>query len=384
VRSPSVRGAQTNDFRAELDRRRAGEDARVSLDRACERRQNIEGRNLDQDFAAVAPQTPMGTRSQAGVPLTGVGYAALADHLRAASWPPKFRPHLPEKYDGTSNPSEFLHVYVTATTTAGGNTAVMAIYFHVALSGPARTWLMNLAPGSIYSWEELCVRFVANFASAYQQHGMEAHLHAVRQEPGETLRTFISRFTKVRGTIPRISDASIITTFRQGVRDKKMLEKLATHDVETIPTLFALADKCARADEGHAWHLAPQAGAAQAGGSGAVVQDGKRKKKKNCGNEKPHSAALVVAAALGAGATAANAHDHRGVTAAHAPCTPMAATAPQNVARSSTSRNVSARDASSLPGMAPHLVADPARKRPMTKRWSRPNRASGISHPRGS
>jgi hypothetical protein len=114
-------------------------------------------------------------------------------------------------------------VYVTAITTAGGNTAVMATYFHVALSGPARTWLMNLTPGSIYSWEELCARFVANFASAYQQHGVEAHLHAVRQELGETLRTFISRFTKVRGTIPRISDASIITTFRQGVCDEKML-----------------------------------------------------------------------------------------------------------------------------------------------------------------
>jgi hypothetical protein len=92
----------------------------------------------------------------------------------------------------------------------------MATYFHVALSGPARTWLMNLAPGSIYTWEELCARFVANFASAYQQHGVEAHLHAVRQEPGETLRMFISRFTKVRGTIPRISDASIITAFHQG------------------------------------------------------------------------------------------------------------------------------------------------------------------------
>jgi hypothetical protein len=23
-------------------------------------------------------------------------------------WPPKFRPHLPEKYDGTVNPVEFL------------------------------------------------------------------------------------------------------------------------------------------------------------------------------------------------------------------------------------------------------------------------------------
>jgi hypothetical protein len=298
VRSPSVKGAQTNDLRAELNRRRAGEDARVPLERARERRQNIEGRDLDQDFVAVAPQTPMGTRSQTSVPLVVVGCAALADHLRAASWPPKFRSHLPEKYDGTSNPSEFLQVYVTTITAAGGNTTVMATYFHVALSGPARTWLMNLTPRSVYSWEQLYARFVTNFASAYQQHGVEAHLHAVRQEPGETLRKFISRFTKVRGTIPRISDASIITAFRQGVRDEKMLDKLATHDVETVPTLFALADKCARAAEGHAWHSAPQTGAAQSGGSGAVPQDGE-KKKKDRDYQKSRSTALVVAAATG-------------------------------------------------------------------------------------
>jgi hypothetical protein len=143
------------------------------------------------------------------------------------------------------------------------------------------------------------VRFVANFTSAYQQHGVEAHLHAVRQEPGETLRAFISRFTKVRGTIPRISDASIITAFRQRVRDEKMLEKLATHDVETVTTLFALADKCARAAEGREWHSAPQTGVTQTGGSSTVSQDGKKKKKKNCGHEKPQTAAPVVAAAAG-------------------------------------------------------------------------------------
>jgi hypothetical protein len=205
VRSPSVRAAPIEDLRAELNRRcagedapvslerpddlrselnrrRAGEDARVSLERARERRQNIEGRNLDHDFAVVAPQTPMGARVQAGVPLTSVGCAALADHLRAATWPSKFWPHLPEKYDGTSNPSEFLQVYVTAITAAGGDTVVMATYFHVALSGPARTWLMNLTPGLIYFWEELCARFTANFASAYQRHGVEAHLHVVTQK----------------------------------------------------------------------------------------------------------------------------------------------------------------------------------------------------------
>jgi hypothetical protein len=237
-------------------------------------------------------------RFQAGVPLAGVGFFALADHLRAVTWPSKFQPHLPEKYDGMSNPSEFLQVYVTAITAASGDTAVMATYFHVTLSGPARTWLVNLTLGSIYSWEELCARFTVNFASAYQQHGMEAHLHAVRQEPGETLWTFISRFTKVRGTIPRISDASIITAFRQRVRNEKMLEKLAMHDVETVTTLFALADKCVRAAEGWAWHSAPHAGVAQTGGSGAVPRDGK-KKKKDHGHEKLRSTALVVVAVTG-------------------------------------------------------------------------------------
>jgi hypothetical protein len=179
VRSPSVRAAPTedlrvelnhrcavedasaslegpDDLRAELNRRHVSVDAHVSLERARERRQNIEGCNLDQDFTAVALQTPRGARFQAGVPFAGVGCATLVDHLHTTTWPSKFRPHLREKYDGTSNPLEFLQVYVIAITAAGGDTAVMATYFHVALSGLAWTWLMNLAPGSIYSWEELC------------------------------------------------------------------------------------------------------------------------------------------------------------------------------------------------------------------------------------
>ena len=137
--SPTVRGARTEDLRAKLNRRRAGEDARISVERARERRLNIEGRNLNADLDAAAPKPPMNPRIQAGTTVAGVGCAALADHLRAVAWPSKFRPHLPEKYDGTTNPSEFLQVYVTAITAVGGNDAVMASYFHVALTGLART-----------------------------------------------------------------------------------------------------------------------------------------------------------------------------------------------------------------------------------------------------
>jgi hypothetical protein len=102
--------------------------------------------------------------------------------------------------------------------------------------------------------------------------------------------------------IPHISDASIITAFRQGVRDKKMLEKLATQQVKTITTLFALADKCAKAVEGHAWHSVPQGGPAQMRGSSvATPGSGKKKNKKNRGMNKPQTGVLVATVAVASG-----------------------------------------------------------------------------------
>jgi hypothetical protein len=56
-----------------------------------------------------------------------------------------------------------------------------------------------------------------------------------------------------------------------------MLEKLVKHDMETVTKLFTLADKCARAAEGRAWHSAPQTGVTQTGGSGATTQGGGKK-----------------------------------------------------------------------------------------------------------
>jgi hypothetical protein len=212
---------------------------------------------------------------------------------------------------------------------------------------------------------------------------VEAHLHAVRQESGETLQAFISRFTKVQGTIPRISNASIITAFRQGVRDEKMLEKLATHDVETITTLFALADKCARAIEGRAWHSTPQIRVAQMGGSGAIIQDGKKKKKKNRGHEKPQSAAPIVAAATG-GRSERNKHPRpqegsSGTCPMH-PNSCHSASECRKIIK--LAKRVNKRlEQTSKDGSPPRRGL--ARRGSTTVMWPQGNENSGISHPRG-
>jgi hypothetical protein len=86
-------------------------------------------------------------------------------------------------------------------------------YFSVALTSTARSWLMNLPQGSLFSWEELFHQFTTNFESAYAQPGNEAGLHAIQQRSGESLRSFIQWFSQVYNTIPRISNASVIIAF---------------------------------------------------------------------------------------------------------------------------------------------------------------------------
>jgi hypothetical protein len=63
----------------------------------------------------------------------------LPPHLRMVVWPHKFQPHLSKKYDGTVNPAEFLQIYSTSILAVGGDEAVMANYFPVALTKTARS-----------------------------------------------------------------------------------------------------------------------------------------------------------------------------------------------------------------------------------------------------
>jgi hypothetical protein len=104
----------------------------------------------------------------------GVGPTPAYSGLAAKFWP-----HLPEKYDGMVKLTEFLQIYSTSILMTGGNEAVMANYFPVALTGTARSWLMDLPEGTLQSWSELCHQFTANFKSAYARLGNETDLHAI-------------------------------------------------------------------------------------------------------------------------------------------------------------------------------------------------------------
>jgi hypothetical protein len=60
-----------------------------------------------------------------------------------------------------------------------------------------------------------------------------------------------------------------------------MLENLATHDVKDVSELFSLADKCARAVEGCAWHSQPAPEAGKVGKPKAYATAQSNSKNKN-------------------------------------------------------------------------------------------------------
>jgi hypothetical protein len=98
------------DLREEINHRRGGEDSCTTIECHHKRRRDTEGCNLEKGFDLHAL---VGGRqvTHAPLPLTPRefgGCMALAPHLCMLVWPHMFRPHLPEKYDGTVNPAEFL------------------------------------------------------------------------------------------------------------------------------------------------------------------------------------------------------------------------------------------------------------------------------------
>ena len=130
------------------------------------------------------------------------GYRAFTLELRRVVWPENFKLDLPPCYDGTPNPAKFLQLYELSIEAANGDEKVMANWFPMALKDGTRTWLLNLPPGTISSWDEMRSRFIANFQGTRDRPPAMSDLRRIKQQPGETLQKYIQRFNNARLKIP--------------------------------------------------------------------------------------------------------------------------------------------------------------------------------------
>ena len=67
------------------------------------------------------------------------------------------------KYNGSTDPAQYIMSYQVTAASSGGNDATMAKFFIIALEGPALTWYTRLLPLSIDSLKGLRDKFLLKF-----------------------------------------------------------------------------------------------------------------------------------------------------------------------------------------------------------------------------
>jgi hypothetical protein len=78
-------------------------------------------------------------------------------------WLPNFKPSAIDKYDGSTNPTEWMEVHQVAIEFTDGNLYVRANYLPICLLSSARTRSIGLPTGSVQLWSDLCRQFINSF-----------------------------------------------------------------------------------------------------------------------------------------------------------------------------------------------------------------------------
>jgi DNA-binding transcriptional MerR regulator len=85
----------------------------------------------------------------------GINYldeqSLLAPQLQVSPWPANFRAGTYPKYNGSTDPAQYIMSYQVAVASSGGDNTTMAKSFIITLEGPALTWYTRLPPLSIDS-----------------------------------------------------------------------------------------------------------------------------------------------------------------------------------------------------------------------------------------
>ena len=84
--------------------------------------------------------------------------------------------------------------FEAAIASVGGNDTVLAKSFVIAAEGDALAWYSMLRPSSVYSWEDLRDKIIANFKGFTTESLTSMDLFQCKQNQGEALMDYFQRF----------------------------------------------------------------------------------------------------------------------------------------------------------------------------------------------
>jgi hypothetical protein len=121
-------------------------------------------------------------------------------------------------YDGHSDPKQFLMSYEATISSYGGNTAVMAKSFVMAVKNVAQTWYSSLRLGTITSWQKLKDMLITSFQGFQTKSVTTQALFQCTQDHEEYLQAYVRRFLRLRAQAPTMPNEIVIEAMIKGLR----------------------------------------------------------------------------------------------------------------------------------------------------------------------
>jgi hypothetical protein len=179
------------------------------------------------------------------------GPQAFSRAIRRAPFPTWFRaPTTITKYSEETRPELWLADYRLAYQLGGTDDDNLIIRnLPMFLSDATRAWLEHLPPAQISNWDDLVKAFAGNFQGTYVSPGNSWDLRSCRQQPGESLREYIRRFSKQRTELPKITDSDVIGALLAGLTCRDLVSKLGRKNPTKASELMDIATKFASGQE---------------------------------------------------------------------------------------------------------------------------------------
>jgi hypothetical protein len=172
----------------------------------------------------------------------------MAVELQAIPWPQSYKPPQLPMYDGHSDPKQFLMSYEATISSYGGNAAVMAKSFFMAVRNVAQTWYSSLRPGTITSWQKLKDMLVTSFQGFQTKPVTAQTLFQCTQDHEEYLQAYVRRFLRLRAQAPIVPNEIVIEAMIKGLRPGTTAQYFARKPTQTLEKLLQKMDEYIRAD----------------------------------------------------------------------------------------------------------------------------------------
>jgi hypothetical protein len=151
-------------------------------------------------------------------------------------------------YDGHSDPKQFLMSYEATISSYGGNTAVMAKSFVMAVKSVAQTWYSSLRPGIITSWQKLQDMLITSFQGFQTKPITAQALFQCTEDHEEYPQAYVRRFLCLRAQAPTVPNEIVIDAMIKELQLRPMAQYFARKPPQTLEKLLQKMDEYIRAD----------------------------------------------------------------------------------------------------------------------------------------